>query len=160
MSSGAISVTIGMLPAMKTTEPYSPSARANASAKPVSSAGSTIGKIDAAEGLPARRAERRRRFLDLARQVLQHRLHRAHDERQADEGQRDEDAERRERDLDAERLEQRADPAVRREERGQRDAGHRRRQRERQVDQRVDERACRESDSAPAPRRRAGRRRR
>ncbi len=34
-----------MLPAMKITEPYSPSARAKASAKPVSRAGVTIGKI-------------------------------------------------------------------------------------------------------------------
>ena len=39
ISSGAISVRIGMLPEMKTTEPYSPTARANASAKPVSQAG-------------------------------------------------------------------------------------------------------------------------
>ena len=84
MMSGVISVTIGMLPAMKITEPYSPIARANASAKPVSSAGSNDGKDDAAEGLPARGAQRRRRFLELARS-LQHRLHRAHDERQADE---------------------------------------------------------------------------
>ena len=37
--SGVISETIGMLPAMKITEPYSPTARAKASAKPVSSAG-------------------------------------------------------------------------------------------------------------------------
>ena len=41
ISSGAISDTIGMLPAMKMTEPYSPSARANARAPPVSSAGNT-----------------------------------------------------------------------------------------------------------------------
>jgi hypothetical protein len=58
-----------------------------------------------------------------------------------------------------ERLQQLADPAVAGVERGQRDAGDRGRQRERQVDQRVDERAGRESGSAPAPRRRAGRRR-
>ncbi len=45
MSSGAISVFIGMLPEMKTTEPYSPSARAKASAKPVSSAGKSVGRI-------------------------------------------------------------------------------------------------------------------
>ena len=39
MSSGAISETCGMLPAMKMTEPYSPTPRAKASAKPVSRAG-------------------------------------------------------------------------------------------------------------------------
>ena len=35
IKSGVISETIGMLPAMKITEPYSPSARAKARAKPV-----------------------------------------------------------------------------------------------------------------------------
>jgi hypothetical protein len=45
MSSGVISETIGRLPAMKITEPYSPSARANARAKPVRSAGVRIGRI-------------------------------------------------------------------------------------------------------------------
>ena len=45
ISSGVICVFIGMLLEMKTTEPYSPSARANASAKPVSSAGSSVGKM-------------------------------------------------------------------------------------------------------------------
>ena len=54
ISSGAISVFIGMLPEMKTTEPYSPSARAKASAKPVSSAGSDGRQDHAAERLPAR----------------------------------------------------------------------------------------------------------
>ena len=39
MSSGAISVRIGMLPEMNTTDPYSPIALANASATPVSQAG-------------------------------------------------------------------------------------------------------------------------
>ena len=37
---------------------------------------------------------------------------------------------------------QRAEPAVRRVDRRQRDAGDRRRQRERQIDQRVDDAAC------------------
>ena len=43
MMSGVISDTIGRLPAMKITEPYSPTARAKASAKPVSSAGANAG---------------------------------------------------------------------------------------------------------------------
>ena len=64
---------------------------------------------------------------------------------QADEGERDRDAERRVGDLDAERLEQPPDPAVLREQRGQRDAGDRGRQREGQVDERVDEAAAREA---------------
>ena len=45
MRSGAISVFIGILPAMKMTDPYSPSARPKASAKPVSTAGIKIGKM-------------------------------------------------------------------------------------------------------------------
>ena len=35
----------GMLPAIKMTEPYSPSVRASASAKPVKKAGATNGKV-------------------------------------------------------------------------------------------------------------------
>jgi len=41
----AISVSNGMLPEMKTTEPYSPIARANANAKPVTRAGSKVGMM-------------------------------------------------------------------------------------------------------------------
>ncbi len=44
ISSGTISDFIGMLPAMKITEPYSPRARAKASTKPVIAAGSSSGK--------------------------------------------------------------------------------------------------------------------
>ena len=44
ISSGVISETSGMLPAMKITEPYSPMARENARVKPVSSAGKIAGK--------------------------------------------------------------------------------------------------------------------
>ena len=44
MRSGAISVFIGRLPEMKTIDPYSPSARANASVKPVRSGGRRFGK--------------------------------------------------------------------------------------------------------------------
>jgi hypothetical protein len=45
ISSGTISEISGRLPAMKMTEPNSPSARAKASAKPVSKAGPMAGKI-------------------------------------------------------------------------------------------------------------------
>jgi hypothetical protein len=44
MSNGTISVFIGMLPEMKTTEPYSPIARAKARANPVRRAGATVGR--------------------------------------------------------------------------------------------------------------------
>src|SRR5450631_2554225 len=49
MSSGAISDFIGMLPAMKMTDPYSPTARANARAKPVSRAGHNAGRMTRAK---------------------------------------------------------------------------------------------------------------
>ena len=45
MMSGVISDTMGMLPAIKMTEPYSPIARANAMANPVNKAGAMLGKI-------------------------------------------------------------------------------------------------------------------
>ena len=75
ISSGAISVFIGMLPEMKITEPYSPSARANASAKPVSIAGQSVGRITRANVCQRVGAERRGGFLDLGLELLEHRLH-------------------------------------------------------------------------------------
>ena len=142
MRSGAISETKGMLPAMKITEPYSPTARAKASAKPVRMRRQQRRQHHAEHGLAAAGAERRRGLLDLAVELLEHRLHGAHHERQADEDQRDDDADRRVGDLDAERLEQAADPAVRRVERGQRDAGDGGRQREGQIDEGVEQAAA------------------
>ena len=66
ISSGAISDLNGMLPAMKITEPYSPTPRAKASAKPVASAGSDGRQDHPDEGLQPVRAERQRGFLDVA----------------------------------------------------------------------------------------------
>ena len=94
MRSGAISETKGRLPAMKITEPYSPTARAKARAKPVSSAGDDRRQDDPRERLQARGAERGRRLLDLEVEVLEHRLDGAHDEGQADEGQGHDHAQR------------------------------------------------------------------
>ncbi len=66
-------------------------------------------------------------------------MQRAHHKRQSDEGAGDDDAERRVGDLDAKGLEKAADPAVAGVERGQRDAGHRRRQSKGQVDDGVEQ---------------------
>ena len=66
ISSGEISVRIGMLPEMNTTDPYSPTARANASAKPVSHAGKRYGRMTRVSTCAAAGAEARRRLLDLA----------------------------------------------------------------------------------------------
>ena len=100
MSSGEISVPIGMLPEMKTTEPYSPIARANASANPVSHAGKRYGRMTRATR-GTRLAPRLVAASSTSQvEILDHRLQRADHERQADEDQRDRDAERREGDLD------------------------------------------------------------
>ena len=158
ISSGAISDLNGMLPAMKITEPYSPAPRAKASAKPVASAGAIVGRITRSEGLPARCAERQRRLLDLARDFGQHRLDCSHHERQADEGQRDDDAGRAGR--------RRRSPIVASSrpinpgigiERGQRDAGDRGRAARTAGRRALRTAACAGTRSAPAPRRRAGR---
>ena len=106
MSSGAISEMKGMLPAMKITEPYSPTARASASAKPVRIAGISDGSMTRNtvwRRLAPRVADG---LLELAVELLEHRLHGAHHKGEADEDQRDDDAGRRIGDLDAERREQ------------------------------------------------------
>src|SRR4249919_1859594 len=79
-------------------------------------------------------AERGGGFLLFAAQGFEHRLQRAHRERQADENQRYDDPGRRVGDLEAEWFQPAPDPAVLRIDRGQRDPGDRGRQRERQVD--------------------------
>ena len=102
--------------------------------------------------------EARGGLLDLGIEVAQDRLHGAHDERQADEGERHDHAERRVGDLDPERLEPAADPAVVGVDRGERDAGDRGGQRERQVDQRVDQPPAREPVALQHPGHAGGRR--
>ena len=142
--SGVISETIGMLPAMKITEPYSPTARANASAKPVASAGSTRGQHDAPEDVASRSRRASGGILELAVQFASTGCTVRTTNGRPMKASATTMPSRRVRDLDAERLEQRAEPAVRRVQRGQRDARDRRRQRERQVDDRIDEAAARE----------------
>ena len=128
-----------MLPAMKMTEPYSPTPRAKASAKPGNRRRSYRRKDDAHERLPATGAQTRGRLFELAIEILQNRLHGAHDERQSDERQRDDDSQPRESNVNSERRERATEAAVRRVDRRQRDAGDRGRQGERQVDERVEE---------------------
>src|SRR5581483_3775067 len=79
---------------------------------------------------------------ELAVELFEHRLHGADDEGKADEDERNGDAERGVGDLDAERFEQAADPAVRRVERSQRDAGDRRGQRKWKIDKRIEQAAA------------------
>ena len=85
MRTDVTSVRIGRLPDSSTSEPYSLIARANDSAAPAAMAGSEARQDDAAEDREPAGAERRRRLLDLEVELLEHRLHRPHDERQRDE---------------------------------------------------------------------------
>ena len=95
---------------------------------------------DATERLQARRAQRRGGLFGFQSKIGKHRLQRAHHERQADESERHDHAQRRVGDLHAQqRQKRRAEPALRRIERGQRDAGDGRRQRKRQIHQRIDQ---------------------
>ena len=76
---------------MSTTEPYSPMARAKASAVPAATAGQDRRQHDPPEHRQRPGAERRGRLLDVVLHRHQHRLHRPHHERQRDEQQRDDD---------------------------------------------------------------------
>ena len=81
---------------MITSEPNSPTAFANASASPERIAGQEVREDDAPEGPQVRRAERVRGLLDLGVELLEHRLNRAHDERQRHEHHREHDRRLRE----------------------------------------------------------------
>ena len=125
------------LPAIKITEPYSPTPRANASAMPVRSAGTSCGAITRLSVM-RRCAERHGGFFELDLKLRDHRLQRPHDKRKADEDQRDQDPKPCEGDLDAHRRERRSEPPVRRVKGRERDAGDGGRQSEGQVDGRVE----------------------
>ena len=137
MSSGEISVRIGMFPEMKTTEPYSPTARANASANPVSHAGRRLGRTTR-RSTAARPAPR----LAAASSTSA--------SRSSMTGCRVRTTNGRPMKISAtvmpsgvkatlmpNRASGSPEPAVRRVQRRQHDAGDRGRQRERQIDQRV-----------------------
>ncbi len=77
----------GILPAMKITDPYSPTARAKDRAKPVSAAGISIGRM-IRRIVPAACTEGGRGFFDLAIHRFENWLHSSDDEGQADKHQR------------------------------------------------------------------------
>jgi hypothetical protein len=96
-----------------------------------------LGKITRLKGLPARGAQAGGGFFQFFFGVFQHRLHRAHHKGQANEDQRNHHAVGVEGQLNAQRLEVLANPAVARQQRGQRNARHGSGQRKGQVHQRV-----------------------
>ena len=146
-----LGLSIGRLPAMKMTEPYSPTPRASASAKPVSSAGVSIGRITLTK-VRARPAPRVAETSSTSRSIssITGCTVRTTNGRPMKTSATP-DAERRVGDLDAERRQQLAEGAVRGVERGQRDAGDRGRQREGQVDGGVDQPPQREAVAGQHP---------
>ena len=99
------------------------------------------GQRHAQERLPARGAERRGGLLLLVADLAQDGFDLAHDERQADEDRREHHARDREDDLDAVVGEPAAEPAVAPVDEHEREADDDRRDRERQVDDRLAARA-------------------
>jgi hypothetical protein len=90
MISGVISDTMGMLPAMKMTEPYSPMRAREGHGKAGQQRGRDGGEDDAGRrSASACRAQAGGGLFQFFLGVFQHRLHRAHHEGQADEDQRD-----------------------------------------------------------------------
>ena len=140
-----------MLPAMKITEPYSPTARARASAKPVRMAGYERRKNDPEDRLIPACPECGGGLFYFAVELLENRLDRTHDEGQSDEDQGNEDAERRIGDFDSERCEPTSDPAVRRIDSRQGDAGDGRRKSEGQIDECVQQALARKAVSDKHP---------
>ena len=88
---------------MITSEPNSPTAFANASATPDRIPGRMFGKTTRRNVVELGGAERAGRLLHLRVELLQHGLHRADDERQRDEQQREHDRRPRVGDVDADR---------------------------------------------------------
>ena len=143
ISSGEISVRIGMLPEMNTTDPYSPTARANASAKPVSQAGIEVRQDDARQH---RRSGWRPRLVAASSTSGSRSSMTGCSVRTTNGRPMKISAIVTPSGVNATLIpygsSSCAEPAVRRVDRRQRDAGHRGRQRERQVDQRVDDAAA------------------
>src|SRR3954469_22994168 len=136
---------------MKITDPYSPTARAKASVKPVRTAGTRGGNNAVQNRARAGGPERGRRFLELTIDLGNERLHGPNCKRQADKDQRDKDAKRREGNLQTERRDEAADPAVRGIERGEGDPSDRGRQREGQINRGVEKLASRETVTRQNP---------
>ena len=131
MRTEVTSVLNGRLPDSSTSEPYSLTARANDSAAPAAMAGMRLGRTIRRKVVNRLAPERRRRLLDVAVELGEHRLHGAHDERQGDEQEGDEHRRRRVGDVDAER-------AVGPVERQQHQAGDDGGQGERDVDEHLE----------------------
>ena len=84
------SVENGLLPLSSTSEPYSAIARANDSAAPAAIAGTRLGRMIRRKIVSRVRAQGGGCLLDVVLELLEHRLHRADDERQRHERQRQE----------------------------------------------------------------------
>ena len=86
------SVLKAMVPVIRTSEPNSPIARANASAEPARSAGRRFGRMIRRKVVKRPGAERSRRLLHVAVELEQDRLDGSDDEREGHEQQGHDDA--------------------------------------------------------------------
>jgi len=135
---------------MKMIEPYSPTPRAKAR-EPGEHRRDQRRQHHPGQGPEPGGAQGGGGLLDLLVDLGDQRLHGSHREGQPDEHHGDEDPHRRIGRLDTEPGERRAEQTVRRIERGQRDAGHRGRQREGQIHGRIHELAAREAVAGQNP---------
>ena len=87
----AASVLYGRFPEISTSAPISPTARANASATPERMPGRMFGSTMLRKTRSSLAPSERAASSHLAVELEQHGLHRAHDERQRDEEQRQDD---------------------------------------------------------------------
>ncbi len=152
MRSDAISVFMGMLPAMKTTDPYLADRAGERHPEPDEPGRIQVGKDHAEDDLHAVRAEARGHFFELDVEIGNHRLQRADHERQPDEDERDRNPQGTEDGLYPVWREILPKPPVGRIQTGQRDACHGGRQGERQVNHRIDDAAARKVVAHEHPR--------
>ena len=129
---------LGRLPLRRTSEPYSLIARAKDRAAPAAAAGAIAGRITRRKVVKRLAPRDGSSLLDVEVELLEHRLHRADDEREGDEGERQEHRPAGAGDVDPDR-------ALRPVEREQHQAGDDRRQREGDVDDDVDQAAAPEA---------------
>ncbi len=137
MISGAISVLNGRLPAMKMTEPYSPTPPAESQSKPGQKRRKDRRKHHAGEGLPAVGSQALRRLLHFLFQIGQHGLKRPDNEREPHENEGQRDSSGCVDDGETGLGQRLAQPANGRIESGETHPRHGRRQRERKINQRV-----------------------
>ena len=120
ISREVIWVLNGMFAEMKTTDPYSPKARASASAEPVTRAGSTVGMITRLKVCQRVAPKAACRFFNFQVEVFEYRLNVAYDEWESNKGQCQQNSGRRECHLNSQRHKISPEPSIFSIDRGKR----------------------------------------